>query len=105
MEIRTLLVQIFGVNGTITQGHVNISVTQLEQDVVATKKITQGSQVYDAHGAALYILAVVLVYGLSIVLLIGSLIKRHKRSSQLDNWDYEDRQVSLRTVRKLMGTN
>lgn len=127
MEMRTLLVHIFGaLNGTLLspddsqhQQHVvvNFSVSQLMRREVQLQAVAGGDtplqqggglgkvqqqggqgqqQAYDAHGAALYTLAVVLVYGLSIVLLIGSLIKRHKKRNELESWDYEDRQVSVR---------
>lgn len=47
---------------------------------------------YDERGAAMYIVAVILVYGLSIVLLIGTLVKQNMRRSGANF--HEDSQVS-----------
>ena len=69
-----------GTNDTF-KGYINMTVKDAETTPVD----------YDEVGAAYYVIAVVLVYGLSMVLLIGSLAKKNMKDSSLE---HDDRQVS-----------
>ena len=65
---------------TTLQGFLNMTVQQAAAD-----------DSYDEKGAAMYVIAVILVYGISMVLLIGSLAKKNMRDK---SQDIEEGQVS-----------
>ena len=71
-EYKTLEVMLTGSNNRTLKGVLNFTAMDLGG-------YSEEDEVYDGTGAATFVIVVILVYGLSIVLMIGSLAKKNMK--------------------------
>ncbi|ELU11000.1 hypothetical protein CAPTEDRAFT_203099 [Capitella teleta] len=79
LDLRSLSITLLGSNNRTLTGTVNLSANA---DVARQEATTNDD--YDDSGAAYYVCAVILVYGLSIVSLIGSLAKKKMKDNKVE---------------------